>query len=229
MEDEEGYTALNLRPSAAVPRYSSSHQGCALKAPARCAPADRSSASSPGWRLATFALLALCLLLLTGLLALGALVSQVPRDPEEGKKLQELREALCLEVKEKNEQSALPPGKQQVTLFWSKSSLLWVQSLQTWKLEELKSCFGTVVVMMFSFLQVSLPQDSRFYWVGLSYISERSGWYWEDGTAFSRELTNWVVFYDNILCASYYGRILYASNSCATKQFCICEKVAVHF
>jgi len=38
MEDEEGYTALNLRPSASVitPGYSSSNKRSSLKAPASC-------------------------------------------------------------------------------------------------------------------------------------------------------------------------------------------------
>ncbi|NXN98639.1 CL12B protein, partial [Rhinopomastus cyanomelas] len=232
MEDEEGYTALNFRPSASAiaPGYSSGNKYSACKAPPSCVTVDRASATPSIWRPVAFAFLTLCLMLLMGLVALLVLFFQVSKDPEEGKKLQEMREALCFEVKEKNEtKCALCPASWQSNgadkcLYISKQKKTWKQSQEF--------CFSrnsTLVVLKDRAKMVSLPQDSEFYWVGLSYISERRGWYWEDGTAFSREVTNWVVFYDNILCASYYGRVIYAKNICSTKQFWICEKVAVHF
>lgn len=50
MEDEEGYTALNLRPSASVitPGYSSRNKCSAFKAPASCVATD----SKYRWKLA---------------------------------------------------------------------------------------------------------------------------------------------------------------------------------
>ncbi|KAK2537746.1 hypothetical protein Q9233_002596, partial [Columba guinea] len=104
MEDEEGYTALNLRPTASVitPGYLSSKKCSAFKAPAICVTVDRASATSPIWQPVAFAFLALCLVLLIGLVALLALFFQISKDPEEGKKLQEMREALCFERKEEN-------------------------------------------------------------------------------------------------------------------------------
>ncbi|KAM7130838.1 natural killer cells antigen CD94-like isoform 1-T1 [Ciconia maguari] len=232
MEDEEGYTALNLRPSASVitPGYSSSNKCSAFKAPASCVTVDRASASSSVWRPVAFGFLALCLVLLMGLVALLALFFQVSKDPEEGKKLQEMREALCFEGKEKNEtKCALCPASWQNSgadncFYISKKKKTWKQSQ-----EFCSSRNSTLLVLKDKAKMVSLPQDSQFYWVGLSYISERSGWYWEDGTAFSKEATNWVMLYDNIFCASLYTRIIYARHSCSTKQFWICEKVAVHF
>ncbi|XP_075019347.1 natural killer cells antigen CD94-like isoform X3 [Calonectris borealis] len=199
MEDEEGYTALNLRPSASVitPGYSSSNKRSAFKPPASCVIVD---------------------------------IFQVSKDPEEGKKLQEMREALCFEGKEKNEtKCAVCPASWQNSgadncFYISKQKKTWKQSQ-----EFCSSRNSTLLVLKDKAKMVSLPQDSQFYWVGLSYISERSGWYWEDGTAFSKEATNWVMLYDNIFCASLYGRIIYASHPCLTKQFWICEKVAVHF
>ncbi|NWR57519.1 CL12B protein, partial [Bucorvus abyssinicus] len=232
MEDEEGYTALNLRPSSSViaPRYSSSNKCSAFKAPDSCVAVDRASASSSTWRPAAFAFLTLCLVLLMGLVALLALFFQVPKDAEEGKKLQGMREALCFEGKEENDtKCALCPASWHNTgadncFYISKQKKTWKQSQEFCSLRN-----STLVVLKDRAKMVSLPQDSQFYWVGLSYISERGGWYWEDGTAFSKEATNWVVFYGNILCASFYGGTIYASNSCSTKQFWICEKVAVQF
>ncbi|NXJ78561.1 CL12B protein, partial [Trogon melanurus] len=232
MEDEEGYTALNLRPSASVitSRYSSSNKCSAIKAPARCVTVDGASASPSIWRPVAFALLALCLVLLTGLVALLALFFQVSKDPEEGKKLQELREALCFEEKEKNEtKCALCPASWHNSgadscFYISKQKKTWKQSQ-----EFCSSRNSTLLVLKDRAKMASLPRDSQFYWVGLSYVSEKSGWYWEDGTAFSKEVTNWVVFYDNILCASFYGSVIYTSNSCSTKQSWICEKGIVHF
>ncbi|KAM4671033.1 natural killer cells antigen CD94-like isoform 1-T2 [Amazona ochrocephala] len=232
MEDEEGYTALNLRPSTSVitPGYLSSKKCSAFKASGNCVVVDRASASSSIWRSVAFAFLALCLVLLLGLVALLALFFQVSKDPEEGKKLQEMREALCFEGKEKNEtKCALCPASWQNSgadncFYISKQKKTWKQSQ-----EFCSSRNSTLLVLKDKAKMVSLPQDSQFYWVGLSYISERSGWYWEDGTAFSKEATNWVLLYDSIFCASLYGQIIYASHSCSTQQFWICEKVAIHF
>ncbi|KAM6314478.1 natural killer cells antigen CD94-like isoform 3-T3 [Podargus strigoides] len=198
MEDEEGYTALNLRPSASVitSGYSSSNKCFALKTPGSCVTID---------------------------------IFQVSEDPEEGK-LQEMREALCFEAKKKNEaKCALCPASWQSSgadncFYISKQKKTWKQSH-----EFCSSRNSTLLVLKDKAKMVSLPQDSQLYWVGLSYISERSGWYWEDGTAFSKEATNWVILYDNNFCASLYGQIVYASHSCSTKQFWICEKVAFHF
>ncbi|KAM6314476.1 natural killer cells antigen CD94-like isoform 1-T1 [Podargus strigoides] len=237
MEDEEGYTALNLRPSASVitSGYSSSNKCFALKTPGSCVTIDRASASSYVWRPVAFAALALCLVLLMVLVALLVvwlscpLVFQVSEDPEEGK-LQEMREALCFEAKKKNEaKCALCPASWQSSgadncFYISKQKKTWKQSH-----EFCSSRNSTLLVLKDKAKMVSLPQDSQLYWVGLSYISERSGWYWEDGTAFSKEATNWVILYDNNFCASLYGQIVYASHSCSTKQFWICEKVAFHF
>ncbi|XP_069719262.1 natural killer cells antigen CD94-like [Phaenicophaeus curvirostris] len=232
MEDEEGYTALNLRPSASIitSGYLSSRKCSVFKAPYSCVTVDRASASPSIWRPVAFAFLALCLVLLTGLVTLLALFFQVSKDPEDGKKLQEMREALCFEEKEENEtKCALCPAS------WRNSgadSCFYVsKQKKTWK-ESQEFCFSrnsTLLVLKDKAKMVSLPQDSKFYWVGLSYISERSSWYWEDGTAFSKEETSWVMLHDNIFCASLYGRIIYASPFCSTKQFWICEKVTVHF
>ncbi|XP_040451658.1 natural killer cells antigen CD94-like isoform X3 [Falco naumanni] len=197
MEDEEGYTTLNLRPSALVitPGYSRSNKRSAFKAPASSVTVD---------------------------------IFQVSKDPEEGKKLQEMREALCFEGKEKNEtKCALCPASWQNSgadncIYVSKQKKTWKQSQ-----EFCSSRNSTLLVLKDKAKMVSLPQDSQFYWVGLSYISESNGWYWEDGTVFSKEVTSWVVIYDNSFCASLYGRIIYASHSCLTKQFWICERVAV--
>ncbi|CAM9957754.1 unnamed protein product [Bubo scandiacus] len=232
MEDEEGYTALNLRPSASAitPGYSSRNKRSAFKAPAHCVTVDRASASSSIWRPVAFAFLALCLVLLMGLVVLLALFFQVSKDPEERKKLQEMREALCFEGKENNEtKCVLCPASWQSSgadncFYISKQKKTWKQSQ-----EFCSSRNSTLLVLKDKAKMVSLPHDSQFYWVGLSYISERGGWYWEDGTAFSKEATNWVVLYDNIFCASFYGWIIYATQSCSSKQFWICEKVAVHF
>uniref|UniRef100_A0A8B9M0E3 C-type lectin domain-containing protein n=1 Tax=Accipiter nisus TaxID=211598 RepID=A0A8B9M0E3_9AVES len=232
MEDEEGYTALNLRPSASVitPGYSSRNKCSAFKAPASCVATDRASASTSIWRPVAFAFLALSLVLLTGLVTLLALFFQVSKDPEEGKKLQEMREALCFEGKEKNEtKCALCPASWQNSgadncFYISKQKKTWKQSQ-----EFCSSRNSTLLVLKDKAKMVSLPQDSQFYWVGLSYVSEKGGWYWEDGTTFSKQATNWVMLYENIFCASLYGRIIYASNSCSTKQFWICEKLAIHF
>ncbi|NWX68308.1 CL12B protein, partial [Alca torda] len=232
MEDEEGYTALNLRPSASVitSGYSSSNKCSTFKAPASCVRVGRASPSSSVWRPVAFALLVLCLLLLLGLVALLALFFQVSKDPEEGKKLQEMREALCLEGKEKNGTTcAVCPAS------WLKSgadSCFYISNeKKTWK-ESQEFCSSrksTLLVLKDTAKMVSLPWDSQLYWVGLSYVPERSGWYWEDGTAFSKEVTKWAVLYDNNFCASVYGQIIYASQPCSTEQFWICEKVAVHF
>ncbi|XP_061863646.1 C-type lectin domain family 1 member B isoform X2 [Colius striatus] len=252
MEDEEGYTALNLRPSASVitSGYLSSNKCSAFKAPATCVTVDRVSASSSLWRPVAFGFLALCLVLLMGLVALLALYwpcspsgnhmarratgqfshgrtltavfFQVSKDSEEGKKLDEMREALCFEGKENNARWQNTGADN--CFYISKQKKTWKQSQ-----EFCSSRNSTLLVLKDKAKMVSLPQDSEFYWVGLSHISERRGWYWEDGTAFSREETNWVVLYDNIFCASLYGRIIYTSRSCSTKQFWICEKVTVRF
>ncbi|NXE25320.1 CLC1B protein, partial [Ardeotis kori] len=231
MEDEEGYTALNLRPSASVitSGYLSNNKCSTCKAPASCVTVDRAAVSSPEWRPVAFASLALCLVLLIGLVALLAMFFQVSKDLEE-QKLQEMREALCFEMKEKNEtKCALCPARWQNggadnCFYISKQKKTWKQSQ-----EFCSSRNSTLLVLKDKAKMVSLPQDSQFYWVGLSYISEKRGWYWEDGTAFSKEATNWVMLYDNIFCASLYGQIIYASHSCSTKQFWICEKATVHF
>ncbi|NWY52139.1 KLRD1 protein, partial [Chionis minor] len=155
---------------------------------------------------------------------------QVSKDSEEGKKLQEMRKALCFDGKEKNgTKCAVCPARwlnsgADTCIYISKERKTWKQSQ-----EFCSSRDSTLLVLKDTAKMVSLPRDSQLYWVGLSYISERNGWYWEDGTAFSKEVTKWVVLYDNIFCASLYGQIIYASNSCSTKQFWICEKVAVHF
>ncbi|XP_035747940.1 natural killer cells antigen CD94 isoform X3 [Egretta garzetta] len=227
MEDEEGYTALNLRPSPSVitPGYSSSKKSSAFKAPASCVTVDRASASSSIWQPVAFAFLTLCLVLLTGLVALLALFFQVSKDPEEGKKLQEMREALCFEGKEKNETNcALCPASWQNSgadncFYISKQKKTWKQSQ--------KFCSSRNSTLLV--LKDRSKMVSEFYWVGLSFVSQRSAWYWEDGTAFSKEATNWVILYDNNFCASLYGQIIYARHSCSTKQFWICEKEAVHF
>ncbi|XP_067998088.1 natural killer cells antigen CD94-like isoform X2 [Melanerpes formicivorus] len=230
MEDEEGYTTLNLRPSASgiTPRYPSSNKYSGFKAPASCATVDRTSASSSIWRPVAFAFLALCLVLLLGLVALLTLFFQVPKDAEEGKKLQEMRKALCFEVKEKNEtKCAVCPASWHSSgadncFYISKQKKTWKESQ-----EFCSSRNSTLLVLKDRAKMASLPWDSQFYWVGLSYMSEKNGWYWEDGTAFSKQETNWAVLYDNIFCASIYGQIIYASNPCSTKQLWICEKVAV--
>uniref|UniRef100_A0A8C3J491 C-type lectin domain-containing protein n=1 Tax=Calidris pygmaea TaxID=425635 RepID=A0A8C3J491_9CHAR len=232
MEDEEGYTALNLRPSASVisSGYSSSNKCSTFKAPASCVRVDRASSSSSVWRTVAFAFLVLCLVLLSGLVALLALFFQVSKDPEEGKKLREMREALCLERKEKNgTKCAVCPASwvnsgAESCFYISKEKKTWKQSQ-----EFCSSRNATLLVLKDTAKMVYLPQDSQLYWVGLSYVQERSGWYWEDGTAFSKEVTKRVVLYDNIFCASVYGQIIYASHSCSTKQLWICEKAAVHF
>ncbi|XP_067998089.1 natural killer cells antigen CD94-like isoform X3 [Melanerpes formicivorus] len=197
MEDEEGYTTLNLRPSASgiTPRYPSSNKYSGFKAPASCATVD---------------------------------IFQVPKDAEEGKKLQEMRKALCFEVKEKNEtKCAVCPASWHSSgadncFYISKQKKTWKESQ-----EFCSSRNSTLLVLKDRAKMASLPWDSQFYWVGLSYMSEKNGWYWEDGTAFSKQETNWAVLYDNIFCASIYGQIIYASNPCSTKQLWICEKVAV--
>ncbi|XP_064012081.1 natural killer cells antigen CD94-like [Pogoniulus pusillus] len=232
MEDEEGYTTLNLRPPASVltPRYSSSNKYSGFEAPARCVTVDRTSASSSIWKLVAFVFLALCLVLLLGLVALLALFFQASKDPEEGKKLQEMRKALCFEVKEKHETKCVvcPVSWQSDggdnCFYISKQKKTWKESQ-----EFCSSRNATLLVLKDRAKMVSLPKDSQFYWVGLSHMSEKNGWYWEDGTAFSKQETNWVVLYDNIFCASIYGQIIYGSNSCLTKQLWICEKVAVEF
>ncbi|KAM9388547.1 natural killer cells antigen CD94-like [Phaethornis superciliosus] len=231
MEDEEGYTALNLRHSASVVTSGnlSSNKCSVFKAPDSCVTVNRVSASSSIWRPMAFAFLGLCLVLLMGLVALLALFFQVPKDPEEGKKLREMREALCFEGKEKNEtKCGLCPanwknGGADRCFYISKEKKTWKESQ-----EFCSSRNSTLLVLKDAAKMVSLPNDSHFYWVGLSYVSERRGWYWEDGTAFSKEETNWVLLYDNIFCATVYGQIIYASYSCLTKQFWICEKVAFH-
>ncbi|NWR74179.1 CL12B protein, partial [Centropus unirufus] len=232
MEDEEGYTTLNLQPSSSIitSGYSSSRKCSVFKAPGSCVTVDRTSASSSIWRPVAFAFLALCLVLLTGMVVLLALFFQISKDPEDGKKLQEMRDALCFEGKEKNEtKCALCPAS------WRNSgvdSCFYIsKQKKTWK-ESQEFCSSrnsTLLVLKDKAKMVSLPQDSKFYWVGLSYISERSGWYWEDGTAFSREETSWVMLHDSIFCAALYGRIIYASPSCSTKQFWICERMTVRF
>ncbi|OXB52228.1 hypothetical protein ASZ78_012303, partial [Callipepla squamata] len=104
-----------------------------------------------------------------------------------------------------------------------------LQKLHSWKKQEFECYFLNIIVMIFPLLQVSLPYDSQFYWVGLSYISERNGWFWEDGTALSGEAKTRTMLHEHNYCASLYGQIIYASNSCSTKQFWICEKGVVQF
>ncbi|XP_040431026.1 natural killer cells antigen CD94-like isoform X1 [Cygnus olor] len=232
MEDEEGYTTLNLRPPASVITrgYSNSNKYPAFNAPVNCGTVDRVSASSAKRWPVAFAFFILSLVLLMGLVALLFLFFQVPKDSAEGKKLQEMREALCSEGKENNEtKCALCPASWQSSgadscFYISKQKKTWKESQ-----EFCSSRNSTLLVLKDKAKMVSLPQDSQFYWVGLSYISEKNGWYWEDGTALSREAKTWTVLYEHIFCASLYGRIIYASNSCLTKQFWICEKGAIHF
>ncbi|KFP80339.1 Killer cell lectin-like receptor subfamily B member 1B allele B, partial [Acanthisitta chloris] len=231
MEDNEGYTTLNLRPSTSVVThvYLNNKKCPAFKAPARCVTEHRASNSPSLWRPVAFAFLAVCLVMLTGMVVLLALFFQVSKDPEEGKKLQEMREALCFEGKAKNGKSGFCPSNWRNSgadncFYISKQKKTWKQSQQF-----CSSRNSTLLVIKDKEKMVSLPQDSQFYWVGLSYISERNGWYWEDGTAFSREATNWVVSHGNFFCASLYGQYIYTSPSCLTKQFWICEKVAVYF
>ncbi|NXU57107.1 CLC1B protein, partial [Turnix velox] len=232
MEDEEGYTTLNLRPSASVitSGYSNSNRCSTFKAPTSCVRVDRVSPSSSVWRPVAFAFLVLCLVLLMGLVALLVLFFQVSKDPEEGKKLQEMREALCSQGKEKNgAKCAVCPaswlnGGADSCVYISKEKKTWKESQ-----EFCSSRNSTLLILKDAGKMVFLPRDSQLYWVGLSYISERSGWYWEDGTAFSKEVTKWAVLYDNSFCASLYGQIIYASQSCTTKQYWICEKGAVLF
>uniref|UniRef100_A0A8B9ZTW5 C-type lectin domain-containing protein n=1 Tax=Anas zonorhyncha TaxID=75864 RepID=A0A8B9ZTW5_9AVES len=232
MEDEEGYTTLNLRPPASVITrgYSNSNKYPAFNAQVNCGTVDRVSASSAKRWPVAFAFFILSLVLLIGLVALLFLFFQVPKDSAGGKKLQEMREALCSEGKENNEtKCALCPASWQSSgadscFYISKQKKTWKESQ-----EFCSSRNSTLLVLKDKAKMVSLPQDSQFYWVGLSYKSEKNGWYWEDGTALSREAKTWTVLYEHIFCASIYGRIIYASNSCFTKQFWICEKGAIHF
>nr|XP_009685666.1 PREDICTED: natural killer cells antigen CD94-like [Struthio camelus australis] len=237
MEDEEGYTTLNLQPSTSVVtlRYSSNDKSSVFNTPASFVKVDRASASASIWRPVAFTFFALCLVLLMGLATLLAFFFQVSKDSEELKKLQEMREMLCFEGKESNKTNetkcALCPASWQNSgadncFYISKQKKTWKQSQEFCSLRN-----STLLVLKdrTKMLQVSLPRDPQFYWVGLSYISERNGWYWEDGTALVREVTTWIVLYEHIFCASLYGQIIYTSNSCSTKQFWICEKGAVHF
>ncbi|NXC39286.1 KLRD1 protein, partial [Penelope pileata] len=188
------------------------------------------SASSAIRRPVAFAFFALSLVMLTGLVAFLALFFQISKDPEEGKKLKKMREALCFEGKAINEtECALCPARWQSSgadscFFISKQKKTWKESQEFCSTRN-----STLLVLKDKVKMVSLPHDSQFYWVGLSYISERNGWFWEDGTALSREAKTWTVLYEHIFCASLYGQIIYASNSCSTKQFWICEKGVVHF
>ncbi|XP_010219068.1 PREDICTED: natural killer cells antigen CD94-like [Tinamus guttatus] len=234
MEDEEGYTALNLQTSTSVitHRYSSNNKCSAINAPGSFVTVDRVSSSVSIWRPVAFISFTLCLLLLMGLVILLALFFQVSKDSEEGKKLQEMRDMLCFERKENNKTNAkctLCPASWQNSgadscFYISKQKKTWKQSQEFCSLRN-----STLVVLKDRTKMVSLPQDLQFYWVGLSYISERNGWYWEDGTALVREVTTWIVLYEHNFCASLYGQIIYTSNSCSTKQFWICEKGTVHF
>ncbi|NWX18235.1 CL12B protein, partial [Aegotheles bennettii] len=231
MEDEEGYTALNLRPSASVitSGYLNSNKCSAYKGPASCVTADRAPASSSVWRPVAFAFLVLCLVLLMGLVALLALFFQVSKAPEEGKKLQEMKGALCSEGKEKNEtRCALCPSSWQSN---GAGNCFYVsKQKKTWKESQgfCTSRNSTLLVLKDKAKMVSLPCDSHFYWVGLSYVPERSSWYWEDGTAFSKAETNWVLLKSSNFCGSVYGQNIYNSYSCLTEQFWICEKAAFH-
>ncbi|XP_031411729.1 natural killer cells antigen CD94-like isoform X3 [Meleagris gallopavo] len=199
MEDEEGYTALNLRLPASVitDGYSSYNKCPTFSTPANCVTVD---------------------------------IFQIHQDPEEGKKLQTMREALCFERRARNEtECALCPAR------WKSSevgSCFYVsKQKKTWK-ESQEFCStrnSTLLVLKDKIKMVSLPYDSQFYWVGLSYIPERNGWFWEDGTALSGEAKTWTVLGEHTFCASLYGQIIYASNSCSTKQSWICEKGAVQF
>uniref|UniRef100_A0A8C3BA33 C-type lectin domain-containing protein n=1 Tax=Cairina moschata TaxID=8855 RepID=A0A8C3BA33_CAIMO len=216
MEDEEGYTTLNLRPPASVITrgYSNSNKYPAFNAQVNCGTVN----SKYRWKLFFY------------LHQDVTWIYIVPKDSAGGKRLQEMREALCSEGKENNEtKCALCPASWQSSgadscFYISKQKKTWKESQ-----EFCSSRNSTLLVLKDKAKMVSLPQDSQFYWVGLSYKSERNGWYWEDGTALSREAKTWTVLYEHIFCASLYGRIIYASNSCFTKQFWICEKGAIHF
>ncbi|XP_048816264.1 natural killer cells antigen CD94-like [Lagopus muta] len=232
MEDEEGYTTLNLRLPASVitDGYSSNNKCPIFSTPAHCVTVDRVSASSAIRQPATLAFFALSLVLLTGLVVLLSLFFQIYQDPEEGKKLQAMREALCFERRARNEtECAVCPAR------WKSSevgSCFYVsKQKKTWK-ESQEFCStrnSTLIVLKDKIKMVTLPYDSQFYWVGLSYMPERNGWFWEDGTALSREAKAWTVLHEHNFCASLYGRIIYDSNSCSTEQFWICEKGAVQF
>ncbi|NXJ12883.1 KLRD1 protein, partial [Odontophorus gujanensis] len=232
MEDEEGYTTLNLRPPASVitEGHLSNNKCPTLNTPANCVTVNRVSVSSAIMQPATLAFFISSLMLLTGLAVLLSLFFQINKDPEQGKKLQALREALCFEMRAKNEsECALCPA------MWKSSevgSCFYIsKQKKTWK-ESQEFCStrnSTLLVLKDKVKMVSLPYDSQFYWVGLSYISERNGWFWEDGTALSGEARTWTVLHEHIFCASLYGQIIYASNSCSTKQFWICEKGVVQF
>ncbi|XP_052560544.1 LOW QUALITY PROTEIN: killer cell lectin-like receptor subfamily G member 1 [Tympanuchus pallidicinctus] len=125
MEDEEGYTTLNLRLPASVitDGYSSNNKCPIFSTPAHCVTVDRVSASSAIRQPATLAFFALSLVLLTGLVVLLSLFFQIYQDPEEGKKLQApMREALCFERRARNEtECAVCPAR--------------------WKSSEVGSCF----------------------------------------------------------------------------------------
>ncbi|OXB71399.1 UNVERIFIED_CONTAM: hypothetical protein H355_002152 [Colinus virginianus] len=221
MEDEEGYTTLNLRPPASVitDGHFSNNKCPTLNTPANFVTENRVSVSSAIRQPATLAFFILSLMLLTGLVVLLSLFFQIYKDPEQGKKLQAMKEALCFEMRAKN---AMWKYSEAGSCFYiSKQKKTWKES------QEFCSTRNSTLLVLKD--KVSLPYDSQFYWVGLSYISERNGWFWEDGTALSGEAKTRTVLHEHNFCASLYGQIIYASNSCSTKQFWICEKDVVQF
>uniref|UniRef100_A0A8C3LBC8 Uncharacterized protein n=1 Tax=Chrysolophus pictus TaxID=9089 RepID=A0A8C3LBC8_CHRPC len=87
------------------------------------------SASSAIRQPATLAFFALSLVLLTGLVVLLSLFFQIYQDPEEGKKLQAMREALCFERRARNGKCSYCVHKPESSTFKAH----WLRAVKPWE------------------------------------------------------------------------------------------------
>ncbi|KYO27090.1 hypothetical protein Y1Q_0018178 [Alligator mississippiensis] len=236
MQDEEGYTTLNFQASW---NAASAHEQPGSQK-------VRSTLSST-WRVATVTLFTLCLLLVVGLTALAVLFFQVTKDCQEKaeklkpkeevlqtdftKKLQEIRESLCLDGGKENKNNGvncrLCPANWQLKS--DKSCYYVSEQKDTWEESQtLCSVWNSSLVLVkdkakLGFLRRQFPNNT--YWIGFSFKRDRNGWIWEDNTPLTPAQKNMFALYKEYPCACI-SSLLAHSTDCNKKNNWICEKAA---
>ncbi|KAM9172995.1 C-type lectin domain family 1 member B-like isoform 1-T1 [Pangshura tecta] len=227
------------------------NKSCALEnIPKPAASEETGLFTSSSWRLAALTLLALCLALMVGLLALGVVFFQVTSICQEenvklkekekalqtnfSSRLQEIRESLCLEgaVKNKNNEMSCtlcPTNWQRMgddTCYYISSGK------KTWEGSRNFCASQNSTLLMIKDKQ-KLENVNRYfnkerYWIGLSQRkTERDGWFWEDTTALSASEKGISVYSVKNPCASLSESYIYASQHCNENNFWICEKAPI--
>ncbi|XP_074839733.1 C-type lectin domain family 12 member B-like isoform X2 [Carettochelys insculpta] len=205
--------------------------------------------TSPTWRLAALTFLTLCLVLLLGLLFFGIVFFQVSRDFKEeignlmknqetlqtnfSKRLQDMKDNLCLEGEEEKNKNNGPictlcPTNWKWTggdtcFYVSTKKKSWADSQKFCSLQN-----STLLMIKDRDKLGHLPpRDMRqYFWIGL-HKSSNNSWYWEDGSALLRKKADWIDVYEYYTCGHLYELNIRTYDHCHSEYFWICEKAAL--